>query len=105
MTLDIEPDHKDPSGIDEWWRNERCRGTPYGFTAEYAERLTVAMANVSTSGPIHPLALYVGVLNNPYAGVQTAEVAAAAAVWGWAIPVEMKLPNNAPTVGVVTAPE
>ena len=86
LTLDIEPDDE-KHGIRGWLQSRR--GVPYGFPAEYADRLQVAQANMSTNGPIRPQSRYAGVLENPHADVLLSDVAAAAIRFGWAIPDAM----------------
>ena len=63
---------------------------PYGFPEDFADRLQIAQANVSTNGPIHPQSLYVGVLENPGVEVLLSEVAAASISWGWTLPQAMQ---------------
>lgn len=83
LTFDIEPD-EEKHGIKSWLQSRR--GVPYGFHADFADRLQVAQANMSTNGPIRPQSLNAGVLQNPRADVLLSEVAAAAIRWQWAIP-------------------
>lgn len=87
LTLDIEPD-EDKHDMRNWLRD--CRGNPHGLPSEFADRLEIARANVSTNGPIRPQALYAGVLKNPYGEVLLSEVAAAAISWGWTLPEMMQ---------------
>lgn len=87
LTLDIEPNEE--KHIMSSWLQSR-HGVPYGFPEDFADRLQIAQANVSTNGPIHPQSLYVGVLNNPYGEVLLSEVAAASLSWGWKIPQAMQ---------------
>jgi len=87
LSLDIEPD-EEKHGMRSWLQSRL--GVPYGFPADFAERLQIAQANVSTNGPIQPQNLYVGALNNPHAEVLLSEVSAAAICWGWTLPECMK---------------
>lgn len=100
LTLDIEPD-EDKHGMRNWLRD--CRGNPHGLPAEFADRLEIARANVSTNGPIRPQALYAGVLRNPYGEVLLSEVAAASVRWGWTLPQAMQ--SLVSPAATVTAPE
>jgi len=87
LTLDIEPDDN-KHGITRWLQTRR--GIPFGFPLDFAERLQIAQANVSTNGPIHPQAFYSGVLTNPHGEVLLSELAAFAIRCGWQIPEVMK---------------
>lgn len=100
LTLDIEP-NEEKHGMLSWLQSRR--GVPYGFPEDFADRLQIAQANVSTNGPIHPQSLYVGVLKNPRAEVLLSEVAAASVRWGWTLPQAMQ--SLATPAAPVTTPE
>ena len=87
LTFDIEPDGE-RHGVSQWLESKR--GVPYGFPADFADRLRVAQANVSTKGPIEPVELRVGVLDNPRAKVRLSDVARFAHECGWQIPDAMR---------------
>jgi hypothetical protein len=86
LTLDIEPD-EEKHDILNWLKHRR--NVPFGFPAEFSDRLEIALANVSTQGPIQP-PMYRGALNNPHAEVLLCEVVSAAIVWGWSVPNPMR---------------
>lgn len=103
LTLDIEP-NEEKHGMLSWLQSRR--GVPYGFPEEFADRLQIAQANVSTNGPIHPQSLYVGVLKNPRAEVLLSEVAAASVRWGWTLPEAMQsLATPAVTISIAEPTE
>ncbi|WP_382321350.1 hypothetical protein ACFJI0_17060 [Hydrogenophaga sp. UC242_53] len=93
LTLDVEPD-EEVLGMRHWLQSRR--GVPRGLPPEFADRLHIAQANMSTNGPIRPLALYSGVLQSPHAEVSLSEVAAFAVHCGWTLPEPMKA--LAPTI-------
>lgn len=72
-----------------WFQSKR--GVPYGFPADFAGRLRVAQANISTNGPIEPLELYSGVRDSPSAKVRLSDVAKFALDCGWQIPDAMRM--------------
>lgn len=87
LTYDIEPDDE-RHDMALWLQSKR--GAPYGFPADFAERLRVAQANVSTKGPIEPLELYTGVREDARAKVRLSDVAKFALDCGWQIPGAMR---------------
>lgn len=88
LSLDIEPD-EERLGMRMWLQSRR--GMPRGLSAEFADRLEIAQANMSMNGPLRPQALYTGVFSNPHAEVLLAELAAAAVLWDWEVPEQMRL--------------
>lgn len=88
LSLDIEPD-EERLGMRLWLQSRR--GIPRGLSADFADRLEIAQANMSMNGPLRPQALYTGVLSSPHAEVLLAEVASAALLWEWEIPEAMRL--------------
>ena len=87
LTYDIEPDGE-RHDMSHWL--EMKRGVPHGFPTDFADRLRVAQANVSTQGPIEPVELRVGVLETPRAKVRLSDVAKFAIGCEWEIPPAMR---------------
>lgn len=87
LTLDVEP-NDEVLGMRHWLQSRR--GVPRGLPPEFVDRLQVAQANMSTNGPLRPLALYSGVLQNPHAEVSLSELAAFAVRCGWTVPDAMQ---------------
>jgi hypothetical protein len=86
LSLDLEPSG-DSATVTRWLRYDHDL---IRLADVYAERLEVAQANVSTNGPLHPQALYVGALTSSHVPVLLSEFAVVAIGWGWAVPDEMR---------------
>jgi hypothetical protein len=84
LSLNFQPGHWDltfPRGISIYY-------TDFVFSADYSTRLKVAQAHMSAEGPLKPLNLYVGVLNDPRADVSLPQFHSWASSMKWDLPAE-----------------